>query len=370
MAGPGGAGPARHVVAACFLGWMLDAFDFFIMSLVLDDVAHDFATTRTTLTWAITLTLAMRPLGALIFGRLADRFGRRPVLMASVITYSIMAFITGLAPGLGSFLAVRALFGIAMGGEWGVGASLTMESIPQAWRGPVSGLLQAGYPCGFLLATLLYRVAGEALGWRGMFMLGALPALLVLYIRRSVPESPDWRSRSRQAAAGPGVGPLLARHGARAAFAVAMMTGFTFFSHGTQDIYPSFLRQEHGLNHNQITFILVVMNIAAMLGGLGCGVLSQRIGRRRAIVLAALLAVPVAPIWAFAQGTYAIAAAAFLMQLAVQGAWGVVPAHLNELSPRPCAQPFPGLPISSEICWPRARPPCKAMPLICGSPAG
>lgn len=334
-----------HVVLACYLGWTLDAFDFFIMALVLEDVAREFGTTRTAATLAITLTLAMRPLGALIFGRIADRYGRRPTLMANVIAYSILAFASGLAPNLAWFIGIRALFGVAMGGEWGVGASLTMESIPASWRGPVSGLLQAGYPSGFLLATLVYRAGFSDLGWRGMFMVGAIPALLVLYIRRHVPESPDWLGR--RARSGRDVGGLIladmAAHWRRALFAVAMMTAFTFFSHGTQDIYPSFLRTEHHLTPNSVAIILVLMNVAAILGGIGCGALSQRFGRRRTIVLAALCALPIVPLWAFASGAVWIGVGACLIQLCVQGAWGVVPAHLNELAPPSLRATFPGL---------------------------
>ena len=331
----------RHVVAACYLGWSLDAFDYFIMAFALDDVAASFHSTRAAVSWAFTLTLAMRPLGALVFGRLADRFGRRPTLMANVLIYSVLEGLSGLAPTLASFLVLRAMFGFAMGGEWGVGASLTMESIPARWRGPVSGLLQAGYPTGFLLATLLNRAAVAQVGWRGLFFLGVLPALLVLYIRRSVPESPDWQAG--QGTARPGVINVLQHHWRLALYAVVMMAAFNMFSHGTQDLYKSFLAHDHGLPLATTTWILIAMNVAAMLGGITVASLSQLFGRRRAIVTAALCALPVIPLWAFAQDPLWIAAGAFLLQLCVQGAWGVIPAHLNELSPAEARATFPGV---------------------------
>jgi len=330
-----------HVVAASYLGWTLDAFDYFIMAFTLDDVAVSFHTSRTVVTWAFTLTLAMRPLGALLFGRLADRFGRRPVLMANVAIYSLLEGASGFAPTLTSFLVLRALFGIAMGGEWGVGASLTMESVPTRWRGTVSGLLQAGYPSGYLLATLLNQVAVAHVGWRGLFWLGVLPALLVLYIRRNVPESPDWAGASR--AHRIGNVDAVGQHWKLLLYAVATMAAFNFFSHGTQDLYKSFLTTEHRLPLPTATKILVAMNVAAILGGVTVGSLSQRIGRRRAIVAAALLSLPVLPLWAFANDPLWIGIGAFLMQLCVQGAWGVIPAHLNEISPPELRATFPGV---------------------------
>ena len=221
------------MVLAAYLGWTLDAFDFFIMVFVLDDIAREFGTDRTTVTWAITLTLAARPLGAWLFGRLADRFGRRPTLMLNVATYSLLEFASGFAPSLTVFIILRTLYGIAMGGEWGVGASLTMESIPSRWRGSVSGLLQAGYPSGYLLATLLYRLSYSSIGWRGMFMAGVVPALLVLYIRRNVPESPDWAARD-EAQHKESLLTVLGRHVPLTIYAVVLMTAFNFFSHGTQ----------------------------------------------------------------------------------------------------------------------------------------
>ncbi len=331
-----------HVVGAAFLGWTLDAFDFFIMVFVLRDIAASFGTPIGSVAFAITLTLACRAIGAALFGRLADRYGRRPTLMVNVLCYSLLEFFSGLAPTLTVFLVLRALYGVAMGGEWGVGASLTMESVPARWRGPVSGLLQAGYPTGYLLASLLY-LALPWLGWRGMFMVGVLPALLVLYIRRNVPESPDWLART-QAERRVGIWTVLRQHAGLVAFAACVMMAFNFFSHGSQDLYPSqFLGAQHKLAPGTISLITVVANVGAMLGGIGFGTLSQRIGRKWAIVIAALLALPVLRLWAFSDTPIMLGLGAFLMQICVQGAWGVVPVYLNELSPATIRGTFPGL---------------------------
>jgi SHS family lactate transporter-like MFS transporter len=329
----------RKVVLASFLGWTLDAFDFFLLVFVIDDVAKEFATTHIAVALAVTLTLAMRPLGAFIFGRLADRFGRRPILMLDVAVYSLMALASALAPNLLVFLIVRAVFGIAMGGEWGIGASLTMENVNPRSRGLVSGLLQSGYPTGYLLASIVYALLYDTVGWRGMFVIGFLPALLVLYIRRHVPESPGWRPRTGASAS---ILKTLGRHWKLALFAVALMAPFNFFSHGTQDLYPTFLKSTYHFNARTTGTITVVYNIGAILGGWTFGMWSQRIGRRRAIMIAALLAIPVTYAWVFSPTAITLAASAFLMQFCVQGAWGVVPAYLMEISPPEARATFPG----------------------------
>jgi MFS transporter, SHS family, lactate transporter len=330
----------RHVVLASYLGWTLDAFDFFIMVFVLGDIARSFDTDVTAVTWAITLTLAMRALGAWVFGWLADTFGRRPILMIDVLCYAALEFASGFAPTLTVFIGLRALYGIAMGGEWGVGASLAMESIPQELRGRVSGLLQAGYPTGYLLASILYWVAFPLVGWRGLFMLGALPALLVIYIRQSVPESPDWELRAREAREP--IWHVLRRHMKLTVYVVVLMTAFNFFSHGTQDLYPHFLQAQHHFGGATVAAIAIGYNVAAIVAGIGFGWLSQHIGRRRAIMTAALLALPVLPLWMLPNDPLWLGVGAFLMQVCVQGAWGVIPAHLNELSPAEIRGTFPG----------------------------
>jgi MFS transporter, SHS family, lactate transporter len=329
----------KHVVAASFLGWSLDAFDFFLLVFVLKDIAQEFGTDVSNVTIAILLTLAMRPVGAFLFGRAADRWGRRPTLMVDVLLYSILELASGFAPSITVLIVLRALYGVAMGGEWGVGASLTMESIPLHARGFVSGLLQSGYPTGYFLASIVYGLLFPIIGWRGMFMVGVLPALLVLYIRRNVPESPSW---NRAAAAKTNSLAVLKSHWRIGIYAVVLMTAFNFFSHGTQDIYPTFLQVQHGLSPREVGLIAVVYNIGAICGGLLFGSLSEYYGRRRIIVIAALLSLAAIPLWAFAASPVLLAFGAFLMQFTVQGAWGVIPVHLNELSPDDARGTFPG----------------------------
>src|SRR5580698_73387 len=328
----------KHVVAATFLGWTLDAFDFFLLVFVLKDIATEFNTQITEVTFAILLTLAMRPIGAYIFGRAADRWGRRPTLMVDVLLYSFIELASGFAPNLTTLLVLRAIFGIAMGGEWGVGASLTMESIPPHARGFVSGLLQSGYPAGYFLASIVYGLLFQYIGWRGMFMIGVLPALLVFYIRRTVPESPSFTKT------GPRTSTLeiVKMHWRLGIYAVLLMTAFNFFSHGTQDLYPTFLEVQHKMSPHEVGLIAVIYNIGAIVGGLSFGSLSERFGRRRMIVIAALLSLAVLPLWAFAATAVWLAIGAFLMQVTVQGAWGVIPVHLNELSPEHARATFPG----------------------------
>jgi SHS family lactate transporter-like MFS transporter len=329
----------KHVVIASYLGWTLDAFDFFLLVFVMKDVAAEFGTNVPTVAWAIALTLACRPIGAFIFGRAADRWGRRPTLMVDVLLFSALELASGFAPNLTIFLILRALFGVAMGGEWGVGASLTMETIPANARGFVSGLLQSGYPTGYLLASVVYGLLFPMIGWRGMFFVGVLPALLVFYIRRNVPESPHWNSAP---SAQTKILDVLRANWRLALYAVVLMTAFNFFSHGTQDLYPTFLQVQHGFSPRTVGTIAVIYNIGAILGGISCGVLSERFGRRRVIVATSLLSLLVLPLWAFGTGPVMLALGAFLMQVMVQGAWGVIPAHLNELSPDAARATFPG----------------------------
>ena len=331
----------RDVVIAAYLGWTLDAFDFFLMVFMFKDISTDLHSSMQVVSTAILLTLGMRPIGALLFGRLADRFGRKPALMWNILAYSVLEMASGFAPNMTVLLVLRALFGIAMGGEWGVGSALTMETIPASARGFVSGLLQVGYPSGYFLASLAVFLLYDRLGWRYMFVLGVVPALLVFFIRRRVDESPEWQQHRRAPRAA--FLSVVRRDWKLAFYGVVLMTAFNFFSHGSQDAYPSlFLKVQHHFDTHLSSLITATANVGAICGGLAFGSLSEKIGRRRAIVIAALVALPALPFWAFGSTPMVLAAGAFVMQLSVQGAWGVIPAHLNELSPPEIRATFPG----------------------------
>jgi SHS family lactate transporter-like MFS transporter len=377
--------PQKHVVLASYLAWTFDALDFFALVFVLPDVATQFGVGIPEVALAVTVTLAVRPLGAFLFGRLADDYGRRKILIFNVVCYSLLGFATAFTNSLESFLVVRALFGVAMGGVWGIGAGLAMETIPTKARGFVSGLLQSGYPSGYLMASLAFGALYLSFGWRGMFMAGLVPGLLLaLYIYLKVPESAAWR-RPAVVRAGKHwthlagvaaalaaalfvllqfghqqgmlyivaivvpalvlmafVTPFIRRHWKLALYAIVLMTGFNFFSHGTQDLYPVFLREQHHFDPATVTTITVVLNIGAIVGGLFFASLSQSLGRRKTVVMVALLSLPVIYFWAYAPTAITLAAGAFLMQVCVQGAWGVVPVHLNELSPAAVRGTFAG----------------------------
>ena len=335
----GWTGAQKRVVAAAYLAWTLDAFDFFLLIFVIKDVAAQFAASITTIAVATTLTLAMRPLGAFLFGRAADHFGRRPVLMVNIGVYSLLSFLTAFAPSVTFILVIRALFGVGMGGIWGVGSSLAMETIKREARGAVSGLLQSGYSTGYLLASVVYGLFFSLIGWRGMFMVGVLPALILIpFILASVPESPSFTLSVSK----PSIFAILRDHGKLALYAIVLMTAFNFFSHGTQDIYPTFLQKQHGLSPGAVGSIAVIYNIGAILGCFLFGSLSQRYGRRRMMITAALLAIPTIWLWAFSPGVAMLTLGAFLMQFFNQGCWSIIPAHLNELSPRAARGTFPG----------------------------
>ncbi len=329
----------RNALIAGFLGWTLDAFDFFILTFVIADVARDFNRSIPAIAFTLTASLMTRPIGAFIFGLMADRYGRRLPLMLDIVFYSVIEFLSGLAPNYTVFLILRLLYGIGMGGEWGVGASLAMESVPARWRGVLSGLLQEGYACGFLLAAIVYSTVFPAWGWRAMFFIGGLPALLSLFVRAKVKETEAWkRSRTdwttyRRA---------IARHFPLFAYLVLLMAMMNFISHGTQDLYPTFLQQQRHFTPRLTAWITIVSMIGAIAGGLAFGLMSDWAGRRRAMLLAVLLGAALVPLWVLAPSVPLVALGAFLMQFMVQGAWGVIPAHINELSPDQLRGFFPG----------------------------
>src|ERR1700723_370367 len=332
----------RNVVLAAYLGWTLDAFDFFLMVFMFKDVASTFHVDVKNVSQAVFLTLAARPIGAFTFGRLADRFGRKPTLMWNILAFSVLEAASGFAPSLGTFLILRFLFGIAMGGEWGIGSALTFETIPVRARGAVSGLLQAGYPSGYLVASIATFLFYDRLGWRYMFLLGIVPAILVFFIRMGVDESPAWTEL--QVKKQPlNLLSVLLREWKLGLYAVLLMTAFNFFSHGSEDGYPLFLKAQHGFDTQTLSLMTAIANIGAICGGIGFGWLSERIGRRRAIAIAALFALPIIPFWAFGPPPVVLGVGAFLIQVSVQGAWGIIPVHLNELSPPEIPATFPSV---------------------------
>jgi MFS transporter, SHS family, lactate transporter len=333
----------KNVVVAAYLGWTLDAFDFFLMVFMFKDIAATFHADVKQVVFAVTLTLAARPFGAFAFGWLADRFGRKPMLMWNILAFSILEAASGFAPSLTTFFLLRLLFGFAMGGEWGIGSALAFETIPVRARGVVSGLLQAGYPSGYFVASIATYLLYERLGWRYMFLLGIVPAILVFFIRMGVDESPAYLEQ-RIKKQSHSLIRVVGREWKLTLYAVLLMTAFNFFSHGSQDAYPNlFLKIQHGFDVHALSIMTAIANIGAICGGIGFGFLSERIGRRRAITIAALLALPVIPFWAFGSSPLILGAGAFLMQVSVQGAWGIVPVHLNELSPPEIRATFPGV---------------------------
>lgn len=354
----------RRVFLACFLGWSLDAFDFFLLTYCLDSVGATFHLTLKVVAESLFWTLAMRPVGALLFGSMAERFGRRPTLMVNIACFSVFELASAFAPTWPIFLLSRALFGIAMGGEWGVGAALAMETLPVETRGFFSGLLQEGYVVGNLLAAAVFGLFGLVVAhahppglwgsWRMLFVIGALPALLVIYVRSEVEESPAWEAGRTARMSGRGAprlplgqrlgeaAGLVRQYGGSFLFLMVLMFSFNSLSHGTQDLYPTFLKQ-NGLGRPSISAVAMVGMVGALLGGLICGSLSERFGRRRMIITAVLLAIPMIPIWAWSHTAMMLAAGGFLMQFMVQGAWGIVPVHLNELAPPAVRAVFPGV---------------------------
>lgn len=349
----------RAAVLASFLGWTLDAFDFFLVVFTLTAIAKEFGKSDAQIALALTLTLAFRPVGAFIFGLMADRYGRRIPLMVDLVFFSVVEVLSGLAPSYTTFLILRALFGIGMGGEWGVGASLAMEKVPPRLRGVLSGVLQEGYAVGYLLAALAYFFVFPHWGWRPLFFVGGLPALLALFVRVRVKESEvwertrhsDWRSLGR----------ALVQHWKLFIYLTLLMACMNAVSHGTQDMYPTFLQREWGFTPQQRALLVAFSMVGAITGGIIFGLASDRIGRRRAIVIALGLAVLAIPLWAFAPTVGLLVVGAFVMQFMVQGSWGVIPAHISELSPDSVRGFLPGFAyqcgvlLASSVAYVEAR---------------
>jgi SHS family lactate transporter-like MFS transporter len=329
-----------HAVSAGFLGWTLDAFDFFVVIFLFDTLAVHFNVPKSDIILSVTATLAMRPVGALLFGMMADRYGRRRPLMANVLFFSTIELLCGFAPNFTVFFLLRMLFGIGMGGEWGVGASLAMEHAPVRWRGVLSGILQSGYSIGYLLAALASRVVLPNWGWRAMFWVGGIPALLALYIRTKVPESEAWEQHRLLKTLD---APRIAwKNKHLVLYMIALMFLMNCLSHGTQDLYPDFLKEAHHVAHNMVAYIAMFYNVGAVIGAVIFGLLSERIGRRYSMLAALALALMVIPAWAFGNTLAVLAIGAFVLQMGVQGAWGIIPVHLNELSPDSVRGLLPG----------------------------
>ncbi|MGA2185032.1 MAG: MFS transporter [Bryobacteraceae bacterium] len=349
----------RAALVASFLGWTLDAFDFFLVVYCLTAIGKEFHRSDAEVALTLTLTLAFRPVGAFIFGLLADRYGRRMPLMLDLVFYSVVEVLSGLAPTFTTFLVLRALFGIGMGGEWGVGASLAMEKAPRRLRGVLSGLLQQGYAVGSLLASLCFFALFERVGWRPLFFIGGLPALLAIFVRMRVKESAVWESTRHQDW----------RHLARAIagqwklflYLTLLMMGMNFASHGTQDMYPTFLQRAWHLQPAPRAVLSAISMVGAIIGGVVFGLVSDRFGRRRAMLIALAGAIAVVPLWAWAPHIALLALGGFLIQFMVQGAWGVIPAHLSELSPDSVRGFLPGFAyqcgvlLAGSVAWMEAR---------------
>jgi|SRR5579884_192003 len=358
----GGAVPAedrpqdhRAAVAAGFLGWALDAFDFFLVVYCLTAIGHDFHVGDKEVAFSIFLTLAFRPVGALIFGLLADRYGRRLPLVLNLVFYSLMEVLSGLAPNFTTFLVLRALFGIGMGGEWGVGASLTMEKVPARLRGMFSGFLQQGYALGSLLASICYFLLFEKTGWRPLFFIGGLPALLAIFVQLRVRESEVWEAT--RAETWRHLGRAIVAQWRLFVYLVVLTTAMNFCSHGTQDMYPTFLQRQWHYDPRARALLSGISMVGAIFGGLVVGRLSDRVGRRRAMLMALAGALLAIPLWAYSPTSGLLALGGFTIQFMVQGAWGVIPAHLSELSPSAVRGFLPGFSyqcgalIAGSVAW-------------------
>lgn len=336
----------KFAVGSGILGWVLDAFDFFVVVFLFDTLAEHFHVSKASVVYTLTLTLAMRPIGALFFGALSDRFGRKQPLIFCVLYFSLLTVLTGLAPNFLTFVICRALYGIGMGGYWGIGASYAMESSPRRFRGVLSGMMQAGYPMGYLLAAVAMQTLTPALGWRSVFFVGAPVAVLIVVLTLFAPESEAWKQH-RPTSVKQVLGSLV-QHRGMFLYLLLMMSVMLCLSHGTQDLYPDFLKSIPGITAKYVLGmkalygIPILYNIGAILGALFFGQLSQKIGRRNSIMLALVISLLSIPAWAFGSTLGVLVAGSYLMQTGVQGAFGVIPAHLNELSPDAVRSLFPG----------------------------
>lgn len=328
-------------LGGAWAGWVLDAFDFTILLLVLADIGKSFGVSLVAMGTVVTGTLFCRLFGGLLFGTWADRAGRLLPLMVSVASFSFFSLLTALSPNFAVFFAIRLLFGIGMGGEWASGTPLAMENWPREHRGMASGILQGGWPVGYLLATLVYFVVFPIWGWRALFVVGAFPALLVLFIRRKMPESPVYlqrQERLRQRTEGIGdrfslvrlFQPDLLRTTLHAFIVMGAMM-FAYYSLTT--FWPTFLTSALHLGVAGKTLFLVCLNASSLIGYWGAGWLSERFGRRPTLVGYAMLAVVSLPLYSLVPGAWAVFVGGLLIGALGVGLWGVIPAYLSERFP-------------------------------------
>ena len=330
----------QYAVSAGILGWVLDAFDFFVVIFLIDTLAANFHVQKSAIVWTISIALAMRPVGALLFGSLADRFGRRAPLIGCVLYFSAATLLSAFAPNFAVFVVLRALYGIGMGGYWGIGASLAVESAPLRRRGLVSGLMQSGYPLGYLLAALAMENILPHLGWRVMFCVGFALAIVISLLALRAPESSAWQLHHKSSIGG--MFRVLWENRVSFAYLLLVMTVMSCLSHGTQDLYPDFLKSAHGFARSQVSHLAIFYNLCAIAASPLFGNLSESLGRRRTIIAALCVAILALRPWVFGATPLTLAFGACLMQFGVQGAFGVIPAHLNELAPNAVRSLFPG----------------------------
>jgi SHS family lactate transporter-like MFS transporter len=342
-----------RTLLATWAGWCLDVFDFFLLILVLSDVAKTFDVSLVAMGTVLTGTLLCRLLGGIVFGTWGDRVGRRLPLMVSIATFAIFSALSGVMPDFFWFFVCRLLFGFGMGGEWAAGTSLAMESWPARSRGIASGILQGGYPCGYFLATIAYFVIYPLWGWRVLFVLGLLPALLLFYIRSKVKESPVFLERqAAMAKAGtPEKGISFLRLFkpdllGTTLHAFVLMIGAMLSQFCLSALWPTYLTKELNLTIGQRTVFLILLNVGSLVGYWCAGALSEKIGRRMALALFALAGILVVPLYSMSTDFTLVMIGGMLMGFFAVGFWGVIPAYLAERFPTSVRGVGPGASFS------------------------
>ncbi|CAG8659447.1 MFS general substrate transporter [Rhizophagus irregularis] len=331
-----------------YLSWTFVSFDYFIVTFTLPYIAKDFKLKPSDVAVSITLMLTFRPLGALIFGLLSDKYGRKYPLMANIFIFSGLQLASGFAPNFLTYSITRAIFGMAMGGEWGLGAALAMEALPLESRGLLSGILQEGYALGFLLAAVVYYAVITNWGWRTTYYIGSFPILLVLIIYFLVPESEEWK-RLHAERKTTKINPrektrsIIINHWKIFLFSILLMTALNFIVHGSKDLYPTFLNVQLDFTPGQITFITIIANIGSIIGGFINGYICHFLGRKNAMITFTFLAGCFLPLYVLPRNYIVLTIGAFAVYLCIGGSWGSIPAYLNEIAPVELRGTFPGL---------------------------